>query len=520
MNVLVVCAAGMSSSALVQKLREEVKRQNLDDIKIGSCASGELNRYAVQADIILFAPQLSFMAESFDNRYGARVIVLERREYGIQDTERILKKIRGKETVEAEDETSIRVPSGISRIAERIGTNSFLNIMSGSMTGIFTVSVVGSLLSLIRYLPFDSYEKAMTDTGIGALLESGITLTLGCISLYLCISIASTIAERKGERKTGAVITAIAGFLIVTSPFENRMADLSYFGVRGMFTAILISVVMTYVFFGIRGILPRKRIDILPANVGESFLSLIPLLVCMALSSAVLYMTKTAGFDSLPQLAESIIQKRLVSFAGTSVISHMILEAAACLLWFFGIHGGNIIGTITTPLYMQLALENLNNIQAGLPPQNIVSNAFSSMYDFGGIGSTLVFSFLCAYFAKSKKLRMVGRISLPMGIFFINEPLLFGVPMILNPLMLAPLLGIPFVSCLLTVLGMKAGLLPYAAGYAVPWTTPPLISGLIQGGWRLALWQLILMVIQTALWYPFFIIEDRRECREEQRVSK
>jgi PTS system cellobiose-specific IIC component len=192
------------------------------------------------------------------------------------------------------------------------------------------------------------------------------------------------------------------------------------------------------------------------------------------------------------------------------------MNLLASVLWFFGVHGGNIVGSLTDPVYMALSLENMKALQSGQSLPNIINSAVGSSYYFGGIGSTLSLAFLCAFFAKSKRMRTVGKISLPMGIFFINEPLLFGLPVILNLQLLVPFVMIPFVSGLLTLVLMRVGILPYTAGYPLPWTTPPIVTGFIQGGWRLALWQVIILILQTAMWYPFFKIQDAKYFAEEQ----
>ncbi|MPN22342.1 Lichenan permease IIC component [bioreactor metagenome] len=121
------------------------------------------------------------------------------------------------------------------------------------------------------------------------------------------------------------------------------------------------------------------------------------------------------------------------------------------------------------------------------------------------------------FFSKSKQLKKLGKLTLPTGIFFINEGLIFGLPIFLNPVMFLPFIMIPPISGILTYYVMKIGLVPLAIGFQIPWTTPPIISGFIQGGIRLAVWQIVLIILQGFMWYPFFRIIDNKMTVTENR---
>ena len=103
-----------------------------------------------------------------------------------------------------------------------------------------------------------------------------------------------------------------------------------------------------------------------------------------------------------------------------------------------------------------------------------------------------------------------------MGTFFINEPLIFGLPFVLNLYLLIPFTLIPLISGVMTIIATRVGFLPACIGFEIPWTTPPLISGLIQGGWKLALWQAFMLVLQAAMWYPVFHHLDQEALKEEK----
>ena len=198
-------------------------------------------------------------------------------------------------------------------------------------------------------------------------------------------------------------------------------------------------------------------------------------------------------------------------------LSSIIINLISNVLWFFGIHGGQITNTVTSPIYTVFSYENLAAYNLGEQLPNIINKQFGYMYTFGGAGSTFGLVLLMTFFAKSERLRNVGKISLPLSFFFINETVLFGVPMVLNVVMLVPFIFItPFLG-LLTYSATKYQLIPYVIGVDIPWYTPLIISGLIEGGIKLALWQILMVILSIVLYYPFFKIQDRIYYLEESK---
>lgn len=186
------------------------------------------------------------------------------------------------------------------------------------------------------------------------------------------------------------------------------------------------------------------------------------------------------------------------------------------VFWFVGIHGGKLTGTVANPIFQLLSAANVIAWGKAEPLPYMINLQTKYMFIFGGIGSTLSLSFLMFFFSKSRKMKQLGRISFPMGIFFINEPLVFGLPFVLNLYLLLPFIMIPLFSGILTVIATSMEIIPACIGFEIPWTTPPLISGFIQGGWKLALWQTFMLVLQGIMWYPVFRYLDKKALNEEK----
>lgn len=522
MNILVVCAAGMSSSALVSKMRTRIAGRNLENMKVGACSAAELDIYAIQADVIFLAPQLSFMEEKC-RKFQAKVFVLDKNTYALQDADSAIDTILYGE--QKKKETGLHRHSAelayMHKAAAFIQTNPVFSTVSAGMTMVLPVTVCGALFSLAGSLPVPGYEEMIERTGLSALFSLGYDMTLGMISVYLIYAVSICAARRKHAKVSGPLLAGLISFFMFAVRASDGMIDLEYLSISGMFSALITGVVTSALFLWLEERLPKpKDIEGMPENVQASFLSLLPLLICVILSAASVMLVRLFGYTSPSELVEKALQNVITPLLGNSAVSYLTISSLASVLWFFGVHGGNITGALADPFYLSLSLENIRAYHAGQPLPNLINSGLSSAFYFGGVGSTLGLAFLCAYFAKSKRLRTVGKISLPMGIFFINEPLLFGLPVILNPQLFLPLVGVPLVSGGLTIFMMKAGILPFTAGFPIPWTTPPIISGLIQGGWRLALWQVFLLVLQTAMWYPFFLFIDRQEALNEKGDSQ
>ena len=227
--------------------------------------------------------------------------------------------------------------------------------------------------------------------------------------------------------------------------------------------------------------------------------------------------TKTS-YGGLHQMIFGVIQSNLMRFMGNNIGAWAFFNIMTGLLWFFGLHGGNIVGSITNPIYTPLSLENLEVYMADptakLP--NIISGAFGKTFTFGGVASMFGLAILMVFFAKSEQMKTLGKLALPTTIFFINEPLLFGIPCVLNPLFFFPMLFLTTIQGVLTYIMMKIGVVPIARGVQIPWTTPPVIDGFLQGGVGLAIWEFLMVLLSMVLWYPFFKIQDNISLKQEQ----
>ena len=371
-------------------------------------------------------------------------------------------------------------------------------------------------LTLLNTLPIPYINEWISTGVVGEYLSIGINMTMGMISLYLCICIAMSYADRTGLSKEGLVLSSMVDFIAITRISPVRALQVGYFEGRGMFGGIILTLVTCHLYQGIDHLISRRKKGFVVSNIIESFYSMIPVSICMMLTvwiSTLFY--SHYGMHIIQYMNESIVDV-IGSFAGNNAMTMFGINILVTVFWFVGIHGGKLTGTVANPIFQLLSAANVIAWGKAEPLPYMINLQTKYMFIFGGIGSTLSLSFLMFFFSKSRKMKQLGRISFPMGIFFINEPLIFGLPFVLNQYLLLPFIMIPLFCGFLTVIATSMEIIPACIGFEILWTTPPLISGFIQGGWKLAAWQGFMLVLQGAMWYPVFHHLDQEALKEEE----
>ena len=189
--------------------------------------------------------------------------------------------------------------------------------------------------------------------------------------------------------------------------------------------------------------------------------------------------------------------------------------------WFFGINGGSIVGSIMQPILTPLSMENLSAFQAGTVLPNVINQQFYDLFTtFGGAGSTLSMLIAMIIVCRSQRIKNLSKISIVPALFGINEPVIFGLPVVLNPTILIPFLLTPLINILISYFSMVSGLVPFTSGVSMPWTTPVIISGFLTTGWRGALLQLILVILGVFIYMPFVKMMDKQYKKEELQASE
>ena len=378
--------------------------------------------------------------------------------------------------------------------------------------------IVGSIPLIFTNLPIEALANLVAP--YAGMLNTLYTMTMNFMTLYLAISLGSELARMYEEQDPTIVsIITVACYLITVAPVDLATGTLNVggFSAKGMFTLFIVAIVVVeFMHFAYKHNIVIRLPKSVPGGIAQSFASLLPmaiLLVFFWLLRVVL------GFDL--NAALNVIVTPLLSISDTwyaAFICALLLQ----LLWFVGIHGGSFtVWGVMYPFLLANIAENAAAQASGQALTHIITEPFFYSWTMiGGVGMTLALILIWMR-SKSAHLREVSRLSLLPGIFCVNEPVMFGVPIVLNPLMF-----VPFVF-LTSLLGTMYGYVLTAIGWIspayiqIPWTTPPLLQPYLStgGDWRNVVAQAILIVIMVIIWYPFAKLYEKRCIQEELENS-
>ncbi|HIB5749554.1 TPA: PTS transporter subunit EIIC, partial [Klebsiella pneumoniae] len=277
------------------------------------------------------------------------------------------------------------------------------------------------------------------------------------------------------------------------------------------------AIISTRIFVAItRKGLIIKMPENVPEFISKSFSSLIPGIAILTLFTIISAVITSVGYGSIHEIIYKLIQVPLTSL-GSGIWSLIFVAVVAQLLWFFGLHGHAITLGIVAPIWFAMDAQQLAAYAAGVDLPNITGFAFFMTY--GAAGDLLPLAIMLAFFAKSARYKTLGKIALPPAIFTIGEPMAYGVPLVMNFTLAIPYIfinGIMLgIAWYLTVIGV----LPRVAGVSTPAGMPIIISGFMQGSWKIAAFQFIGLFARFAGWYFFFKTADLVACREENQTD-
>jgi PTS system cellobiose-specific IIC component len=399
-------------------------------------------------------------------------------------------------------------------VADKISGNKFMSALGRTFQLLLPVIMIGSFACLGAFLDIPAWQRFVTSTGLQFVLMTIQSLTLSIIALYVVIILSYQYGQMLELNPMSSSIISLMAFLLLTPHELYTSIPLQWLGYPGLFGAMLIA---WFVPRFIR-LLIKKRIYVrmpkgVPTIVEDSFASLVPALFVMILAVIISQLLAKTPFESFHNIVYTIIQAP-VKGIGLSLPGYLVMQILATLVMFCGIHGNTIFATFI-PLTMAASAENMAALAAGQPLPNIITGSFSVLCQPGGIGGTLGLAFMLTFAARSKRLRTLGRISVVPALFGINEPLIFGIPILLNPLLFIPYIVSPIVCTSISYFSIALGIVPRLTGTEINWTMPQIVSGFLAQGWQAALLQVVLIAVTTLIWFPFFKMVDKQISAEE-----
>lgn len=294
----------------------------------------------------------------------------------------------------------------------------------------------------------------------------------------------------------------------------------AYTSATGLFTAIIFGLVCTMIYIKLmKSRFTIKLPDSVPPAVNDTFKALIPGVVAVFVSGIATQVCVALTGEYPNTLIVDWIQRPLLGMS-QSVFLVVLTEFLMQLLWFFGIHGSNVMAPITEGIYTPALLENLQvwntTHSTAAMPYIWTRGSFDAYTMMGGSGITIGLILAIMIFSKREDSRAVAKLAAPMGVFNINEPVIFGMPIVLNPIYFIPWVLVPVVTALVALGFTAAGIIP-PVYIQVPWIMPVGIYAYLATGGSIAagLVALLCLAISFAIWTPFVLLANREQDKEQ-----
>jgi len=410
------------------------------------------------------------------------------------------------------------IESKLMPLAGRLAQQRHLGAIRDGYISFMPFIIVGSILLVISSFPSDSYKAFMASIfgeQWGSTIEIPFNAIFSTMALFISYLVAYRLAERHDIDKSSAGILSLSCFLILT-PFSvdahgAAVIPMEWIGSKGLFVAMLGAIVWTETFtLFLRRNIVIKMPEGVPPAVQKSFAALIPALLILSMALAIRVFFAATSYNTIHEFIYSVIAMPVRHF-GTSYFGAILTVLSISSLWSVGINSGSMINGILRPFWMDNQAENLAATHAGLMPPHVVTEQFYDMIWMGGSGATLSLVLAMLIFARSQHIKKMTRLAAGSSIFNINEPILFGLPVIMNPIMLIPFNLVPVVLVTIQYIAMASGVVSTTTGVYIPWTLPPVISGfIVTGHLSGALIQLFNLVIGAMIYLPFLKVLDRQ----------
>ncbi|MCO6548392.1 MAG: PTS sugar transporter subunit IIC [Gilliamella sp.] len=402
---------------------------------------------------------------------------------------------------------------------DKVGNNKYLQSIMGAMMATLGPMIIGSFATLIAV-----YATKWRMMELAKIMGFVNSVTIGAIALYVSFLMAKYVAKMflSDDDGTSAGIISLMSFLIIT-PLDNiknvAVIPTTWIGADGLFSAMIVGIIVGRSFAYMKKHNWTIKMPAgVPPMVSNTFAALIPTLLLGVFFTFVALGFSLTSFGSLHQLVYGIIQAPLQHIGGSfwAMVFVCLIEQ---LVWFFGIHGTNVITPIVMPIWMALDMQNLAAYKAGRPVPNIYGYAFFNFYTWGGTALGLVL--LMLFISKSERFKTLGKIAIVPALFGITEPVIFGTPLVLNFDFFVPFVTnnaiVVMIAGLLTKLGIVARCTGAQAVFGLPLGFHALLGGHIS---IVILVLIIQLIIAPLLWYPWFKIADKKAYDQEHEAIK
>lgn len=420
-------------------------------------------------------------------------------------------------------------------VAAKIGSQRHLVAVIDAFIAIMPITMVGSIAVLLNVFLRD-LPNNYGAPGFAKLMSPIISIngnvwfgSIAILSLVFVFALGYNISQDYKANPIAGGLVAFASYVVflpqqaqfeaeingVTAMVENwGFINVNYLGAQGLFTALITGMISTLIYVK----LMNKKVtiklpDSVPPAVNKAFASIIPGVVAIYFAAIVSYLITRYANTTLNDLIQNYIQLPLLGLS-QGIFSVILLSFLVQLFWFFGLHGHNVLAPILDGIYQPALIQNIDHFTKGgsidTLPYIWTRGSFDAFSQMGGSGVTIALIIAIFLFSRKEQSKAVAKLGVSMGVFNINEPIIFGMPIVLNPIYIIPFLIIPPICCTIGYVATALGIIP-PVFVAVPWVLPPGIYAFFATGGSIlaALVSLFNVFVAFLIWTPFVLIANR-----------
>ncbi len=416
-------------------------------------------------------------------------------------------------------------------VANKIGQQRHMTAIRKGIIATLPLTIVGSFFTILSNMPIPAVANFLAP--YQAILDIPFRFTVGILSLYATFGIASALAESYKMDTLSSGILAVLAFLVATvQPVKvnadvknvitaGRYINIANLSASSLFAAIATALISVEIYH----FLEKKNITIkmpqgVPPEVSNSFVALFPAAVILIL----FWVVRDIFNFNIATFISNILMPLKGFLVGNSLAGGLTTVFFICGFWTLGIHGAAIMDPIVRPFWEMSIATNMNQFHAGAAATHL-STIFTEQFLqwfvwIGGAGGTLALVVLFM-FSKSKYLKDLGKLSILPGLFNINEPIIFGAPIVLNPILGIPFILAPLVTTTISYFATTSHLVPMMM-VRLPFTIPAPIAAIMSTNWS---WNALILsvvnfIIYIIIYYPFFKVFEKQQLEKENDAEQ
>lgn len=413
-------------------------------------------------------------------------------------------------------------------LANKLNSNKYLITIKDSFLSVIPLIIVGSIGTLFSSVVCSTSNGLAQFNGFewlaqyAPLFDTVNYATMNILSILIAFYIGRNLAKHNGLEGSFEGLVSVCAFICaapttITAMVGEEAAIASGIGVdvtnsKGLFVAMIVGMICIEIYCQLSKVdkLKIKMPDSVPPNVANSFSALIPTIIVLFGVAAISF-----GFVQITgmYLSEAIYKVLAVpvTAAFQNPMGIILCAMIGAIFWVCGLHGASIVNGVINPIVITALQTNADLVLAGQAPTEIVTKPFWTMYvTMGGFGCTI--GLLIAIFIASKREddRSIAKLSLAPGIFGVNEPLIFGLPIVLNPILAIPFILAPMACAAIGYVATLVGLAAKAY-IMIPWCLPPIVSGFLATGGHIGtvVTQIICIAAATLIYLPFVKMRNK-----------